>query len=95
MFRIELDDKPEAMILRIEGRLAGDCVDELRRVWTEVRSKSAGKESVVELSCVICLDHSGRKLLAEMHSGGTRLSGCGLVIASLIEEITGAAAAAV
>ena len=64
-------------------------MDELRRVWMTVRTESPEKQAVVELSSVMSVDKPGRKLLSQMHSRGTHLSGSGLIVRSLIEEITG------
>jgi ABC-type transporter Mla MlaB component len=89
MLRIELDEQPNTTTLHVEGKLAGDCVDELRRVWTNVRSEAPEKQAVVELSSVLAIDNAGRKLLCQMHLWGTKLIGTGLMIHSLIEEITG------
>jgi len=88
MLRIQVDEQPDTTILRIEGRLAGDCVNELRRVWTAVRKESPQKQVLVQLLSVISVDTPGRTLLRQMHSWGTQLTGNGLVIRSLIEEIT-------
>jgi anti-anti-sigma regulatory factor len=88
MLRIRVDDQPEAMTLHVEGKLVGDSVHELRRIWTAMRSESPGKQTVIELSSVRVVDITGRKLLGQMHEWGTRLTGNGLVIAPLIEEIT-------
>jgi len=90
MLRIRVDEQPETTTLYVEGKLAGDCVDELRRVWTAARIEAPAKQAVVELSSVLVVDNSGRKLLNQMHCWGTRLIGTGLMIHSLIEEITGA-----
>ena len=91
MLRIQVDEQPETTILRIEGKLAGDWVAELRRVWMTVRTESPQKKAVLELSCVMSVDKPGRKLLSQMHSRGTELSGSGLIVRSLIEEIIGSA----
>ena len=88
MLRIQIDKQAEKTILQVEGKLAGDWVDELRRVWTTVRDESPGKPAVVELSSVITVDKPGRKLLSQMYAWGTRLTGKGLMIRSLIDEIT-------
>ena len=89
MFRIRVDDESKAATLYVEGKLAGDSVDELRRVWTTMRSEFPTKPTVVELSSVRVVDIAGHKLLAQMHDWGTELAGTGLVIESLINEITG------
>lgn len=88
MLRIEVDELPEKTIFHVQGKLAGDWVDELRKVWTTVRNESPGKQSEVELSSVMSIDNPGRKLLSQMYSWGTRLTGKGLLIRSVIEEIT-------
>src|SRR5688572_5092313 len=87
MIRIRVDDQGTAVTLHIEGKLAGDCVDELKRVWTSVRNDSPGKETILDLSSVRAVDCTGHKLLCQMHGWGTRLSGTGLMIGPLIEEI--------
>src|SRR5262245_41331609 len=91
MLRIRIDDQPRATTLYVEGKLAGDSVDELRRVWTSVRTGSSMKDTVVDLCSVRVVDSAGRKLLCQMHDGGTRLAGNGLCISPLIEEIVNAA----
>jgi anti-anti-sigma regulatory factor len=90
MFRIRVDDASKTTTLYIEGKLLGDSVHELRRVWTTIRSESPEKPIVIELSSVLIVDIIGRKLLGQMHEWGTQLAGSGLVIGPLIEEITGA-----
>jgi ABC-type transporter Mla MlaB component len=90
MLRIRVEDQPKATTLYVEGKLAGDCVDELRRVWTSIRSESPDKETVVDLCSVRVVDSTGKKLLCQMHEWGTRLAGHGLCISPLIEEITSA-----
>jgi anti-anti-sigma regulatory factor len=90
MLRIRVENQPKATTLYVEGKLAGDNVDELRRVWTSVRNESPGKETIVDLCSVRVVDSTGRKLLCQMHGWGTRLTGHGLCIDPLIEEITSA-----
>jgi anti-anti-sigma regulatory factor len=91
MLRIHVDDQSKSVTLYIEGKLSGDAVDELRRVWTSLRIESPGKQIVADLSSVRVVDCTGRKLLSQMHGWGTRLAGAGLMIGPLIEEITNAA----
>jgi anti-anti-sigma regulatory factor len=88
MLRIRVEEQPEATTLYVEGKLAGESVDELCRVWTSKRNEAPEKEMVVDLCSVRSVDSSGRKLLSQMHGWGTRLFGTGLCIGPLIEEIT-------
>jgi ABC-type transporter Mla MlaB component len=87
MLKIRVDNQPEIITLYVEGKLVGDCVDELRRVWTTLRTESPTKPTTVELSSVRVVDVTGRKLLTQMHEWGSQLAGSGLVIGSLINEI--------
>ena len=89
MIRIRVEDQPKTTTLYVEGKLAGDSVDELRRVWTSVRNDSPGKETVIDLCAVRVVDAAGKKLLCQMHRWGTGLAGSGLCISPLIQEIIG------
>ena len=88
MMRIRVEDQLKTTTLYVEGKLAGDSVDELRRVWTSVRNDSPGKETVIDLCAVRVVDPAGKKLLCQIHCWGTRLAGSGLCISALIQEIT-------
>ena len=88
MLRIRVEEQPEATTFYVEGKLSGDSVDELRRVWTSKRNESPEKEMVIDLCSVRVVDTAGRKLLSQLHGWGTRLSGTGLCISPLIQEIT-------
>jgi hypothetical protein len=90
MLRIRVDEQPRATTLYVEGKLAGDCVNELRRVWDSARSASPEKETIVDLCSVRVVDNAGRKLLSQLYGWGTRLAGNGLCITPLIEEIINA-----
>lgn len=87
MLRIRVDDQPQVITLYVEGKVVGDGVDELRRVWTDVRNESPDKQTVIDLCSVRVVDTMGRNLLSQMHRWGTRLAGQGLCIGPLIEEI--------
>src|SRR2546426_4112681 len=88
MLRIQVEEQAESVTLYVEGKLAGDAVDDLRRVWTSLHIESPGKQISVNLSSVRVVDCTGRKLLFQMYVWGTRLAGTGLIIEPLIEEIT-------
>jgi anti-anti-sigma regulatory factor len=94
MLRIQVEQQTKLITLYVEGKLTGEAVDELRRVWTSVRNESPDKETVIDLCSVRVVDNAGRKLLSQMHGWGTRLAGSGLCITPLIEEITGSKACA-
>ena len=88
MMRIRVEDQPKTTTLYVEGKLSGDSVDELRRVWTSIRNEAPTKETVIDLCAVRVIDAAGKKLLCQIYGWGTRLAGSGLCITPLIEEIT-------
>jgi anti-anti-sigma regulatory factor len=62
-------------VLRLEGRLQGDRVNELRREWQRLRDVAGAVPIQVELEGVEFVDKVGRLLLAEMHREGVQLAG--------------------
>ena len=91
MLRITVDYDVNSIALRLEGKLKGDWVDELRKVWSGVRSTRLNEGAIVNLTEVSVVDVAGRHLLAEIYSSGGVLNGTGLFARSLVEEITGSA----
>src|SRR5262245_31029704 len=80
-----------ACILELKGRLQGDSVEELRRVWRPLREVVAAVPISVVLADVECIDAAGKALLGEMHDAGTVIteplaSECGAVDARNIME---------
>jgi len=89
MLRIRVEDQPKTTTFYIEGKLAGDSVEELRRIWTAARTDSPEKETLIDLCAVRTVDATGKKLLCQMYHWGAKLAGSGLCMSALIEEITG------
>lgn len=53
--------------MKLEGKIVGPWVAELRRAWTELRSSHATKKLALDLCAVTSVDESGLALLQEMH----------------------------
>ncbi|HKZ03585.1 MAG TPA: hypothetical protein VJ180_15185 [Pyrinomonadaceae bacterium] len=71
--------------LRLEGKLAGDSVDELEKCW---RRTSADETSfLVDLTSVDFIDGRGKQLLTKMYQTGALLLSKSLMAKCLIEEI--------
>ena len=87
MLRITTCDNSGATSLVVEGRLAGACVGELEKCWTETASSKSAESVLVDVSGVAFVDAAGRQLLADMHERGTRFVAAGLFAKCLIEEI--------
>ena len=88
MLRITVQENTDPITLRLEGKLVGDWVPELRAVWAVLQPGLQVKNVAVSLTCVCCVDDAGRRLLTEIHSTGGQLTGSGLFVRTLIEEIT-------
>lgn len=74
------------IVLIVEGKLVKAWVDELRRCWRDAAAIT--QTIIVDLAAVSFVDGEGEKLLAEMHRGGVKVTGSGVMVTALIEEIT-------
>ena len=90
MLKITICDSANELRLRLEGRLAGAWVGELRQCWRTASSTTALRDAVLDLRDVDFVDSDGQALLAEMHQEGVRLEAFGPLTQHLVEEIAGA-----
>jgi anti-anti-sigma regulatory factor len=74
--------------LLVEGTLSDGWVDALEASWLEVQSQINGKPLYIDLSGVTYVDDKGRELLARIIRGGAELGTAGIMIRTLVEEIT-------
>ena len=89
MLKITLHDSAEELRLKLEGKLAGLWVGELRQCWRTAASTTQGRNTVVDLRDVDFVDPEGQSLLGEMHRQGVRLVAVTPLIQALIQEISG------
>ena len=87
MLRIQIDDQATVATFYIQGKLVGNCVDELRKAWAATRKENPQKQTVIELTSLLVVDASARKLLRQMHMEGAQLAGNGLMCKTLIADI--------
>jgi outer membrane protein len=101
MLRINVEESPGLTLLRLEGRLAGPWVDELKHVWssraTERAQKGTRQEAsqeakhenrlALDLSAVTFIDDEGKKLLGAMFAEGAELRATDCMNKSIIERI--------
>ncbi|MGO9255444.1 MAG: hypothetical protein ACLQU1_03965 [Bryobacteraceae bacterium] len=90
MLKITIYDRAQELRLRLEGRLAGPWVDELRQCWQTAGPITERRATVLDLREVDFVDPAGQALLGEMHRGGVRLEASCPLIQHLVEEIAGA-----
>ena len=87
MLRITVDKEVDSIAVRLEGKLIGAWVQELREVWSSLRATS--NRVVISLTGISSIDVLGRSLLLEIYFAGGVLTGSGLLAKSLIEDLTG------
>jgi hypothetical protein len=87
MLKITIHDNAQELRLKLEGRLGGLWVDELRQCWHTARSTTAGRDTVLDLDEVDFVCPEGESLLEEMHQEGVRLMAATPVPSAVIDEI--------
>jgi anti-anti-sigma regulatory factor len=68
MLRITLDETGDELTIRLEGRIAGPWVQELRRVWAEVAAHTQTRLLSLDLCSVTYADQDGKRALREINS---------------------------
>ncbi len=91
MLKITLHDHPNQLRFRLEGKLAGAWVSELRQCWQTATSTTQGRSVSLDLSEVDFVDADGQALLADMVRQGVHLKAVTPFIRSLVAEIERAA----
>lgn len=67
VLRISVQEMPTARTIKLEGRIAGPWVAELKRVWPSLASDLDSKKLALDLREVTFADASGRQLLSEIY----------------------------
>lgn len=87
MLKITLHDSSEELRFRLEGRLSGAWVKELRQCWLTAQSTTRGRRTALDLSEVDFVDADGQSLLKDMHRDGVSLQAVTPLIRELVQEI--------
>jgi len=87
MLRISVEEGPQQIALRLEGRLAGAWVKELEDAWRDVDSKRQTRLVSLDLSSVNHVDQAGEYLLALMSRRGVQLVASGVAMSELCRKI--------
>jgi anti-anti-sigma factor len=75
MLRITIEEKDNAVVLRLEGQLIGPWVEEVEQCWRNVFTTVGERSVQVDLSAVSFMDTAGGALLHRMHDAGFRVAG--------------------
>ena len=86
MLRITIQHEPEFLTVRLEGRLAGPWVTELRDCWQSGYA-SLPPAVHIDLKSVTFVDAGGKELLREMHRQGARLIANDCQMKAIVAEI--------
>lgn len=86
MLKITILDSASELRFRLEGKLSGPWVSELRQCWQTASSTTAGRSTVADLREVDFVDSDGQHLLADMHRAGVRLHAVTPLIRTLVDE---------
>jgi len=87
MLKITLHDSAGELRFRLEGRLCGAWVGELRQCWQTAQSTVQNRKATLDLGEVDYIDADGQSLLSEMHRQGVGLHARTPLILALVKEI--------
>ena len=68
MLRITVDENPDTMIIKLEGRLAGPWAAELDRLWEETAPTLAKRKLSLDLRETTFADAGGIRILRTIYS---------------------------
>src|SRR3981189_1983670 len=88
MLRVTIKKENTSETWELEGKVAGEWVPELDRLWRQ-RTPQSGTTIEILLKAVSYIDPAGKQLLAEMRQQGAEIKGCGCMVRAFVEEIMG------
>jgi len=88
MLKITIQDSADELRFRLEGRLCGPWVGELRQCWLTAASTTGGRVTVLDMGEVDFIDSAGESLLAEMGCAGVKLVASTPFIQALVDSLS-------
>jgi ABC-type transporter Mla MlaB component len=90
MLRVTIKKEDSSETWELEGRLSGEWVPELDRLWRQRTPQSESDATIqIHLKAVSYIDPAGKQLLSEMRRQGAEIKGCGCMVRAFVEEIMG------
>jgi ABC-type transporter Mla MlaB component len=86
--RIAIERGTHVQTWILQGRLAGQNVDELAACWNATREDRVDKNCIVDLIDVTTVDEKGEAQLLEMMNEGARFVGRGVYTTSLLASLS-------
>jgi len=90
MLKITLLDSADECRFRLEGKLSGLWVAELRQCWKTASSTTHGRRTVMDLRDVDFVDSSGEALLCDMSGQGVDLQASTPFMQAVVDSISAA-----
>jgi len=87
MLKITLHDSASELRFKLEGRLTGAWVAELRQCWLTARSTTQDRKTTLDLADLDFVDPPGQALLEEMHADGVTLVAMSPFIRAIVDEV--------
>jgi hypothetical protein len=87
MLKITLHDSASELRFKLEGRLSGPWVGELRQCWQTARSTTRDRKTLLDLADLDFVDPEGQSLLEEMHRQGVTLVAMSPFIRAIVDEV--------
>ena len=87
MLRITPEERGTELFLKVEGRLRGRFVGELRLLWDSIRAGAKQSALRVDLADVDYIDSLGKALLGEMRRRGVEIIAHNFVTRAICDEI--------
>ena len=92
VLRITREERGTELFLKVEGRLRGRWVGELRLLWDAIRAEARQSALRVDLADVDYIDPLGKALLVEMHRSGVEIIARDCLTRAICDEIVAEAA---
>lgn len=87
MLKITLHDSASELRLKLEGRLSGPWVGELRQCWQTAQSTVHNRKTILDLADLDFVDPDGVTLFEEMYRQGVKLAAMSPLIRSIVDDI--------
>jgi len=85
MLKITLHDSAQELRFKLEGRLSGPWVAELRQCWLTAQSTVHDRKTVLDLAELDFVDPQGQSLLEDMHRQGVTFVAMSPLIRAILD----------
>ena len=86
VLRITIQVGSDVVLLKLEGRITGPWVEELRKAWLAAANMADGQPISMDLGAVSFVDATGRDLILRMQREGVALKGASSFLRQVLEE---------